>query len=504
MRKHGAESAWVHAVACMVIGCWLSGAWVTNALAGPVRQAQKSRAEETRVESKANPGPAKGVALSLADAVFLTLRQNRTIQSAYAERTAQKFELRVAENRFTPQLAISSNAQVQSVGGSTFSNADLTPNATVLLPTGATFGFAWANTASEAAGIQTRTSATQISLVQPLLRGGGVDATLAPVRAARIGEAINRLHLKETVSQTIAQVITGYRALLRAQEELRLAQAALKRSQDLVDVNRVLINAGRMASVDIVQSEVDVENQRIRILEANRSLEDARLSLLTLMSVDLGTSIAADEGTDPKRVRPELTGLMKIALEERADYLAQMLVVEQVRLGIVVAENERLWDLSVFARGTFGKRTITGVADNARIADTTVGASLNIPLNDLRREQPYVQATTNLKTAELQLATIKQGVEQQVRSAVSQVDIRWQQHEFARRAHELALRAVEIEKDKLKVGRSSNFQVRSLESDLRSAEQQKLSAAINYLGALTILDLQLGTTLKTWHISLKD
>ena len=49
-----------------------------------------------------------------------------------------------------------------------------------------------------------------------------------------------------------------------------------------------------------------------------------------------------------------------------------------------------------------------------------------------------------------------------------------------------------------------SLQVRSLESYLRAAEQQKLSAAINYLGALTILDLQLGTTLKTWHISLKD
>ena len=41
---------------------------------------------------------AKGetIDLSLADAVFLGLRGNRTIRSAYFERVAQKYDLRVA------------------------------------------------------------------------------------------------------------------------------------------------------------------------------------------------------------------------------------------------------------------------------------------------------------------------------------------------------------------------------------------------------------------------
>jgi outer membrane protein TolC len=104
----------------------------------------------------------------------------------------------------------------------------------------------------------------------------------------------------------------------------------------------------------------------------------------------------------------------------------------------------------------------------------------------------------------LRLATIRQGVEQQVRESVTEIDIRWRQLEVSRRARELALKAVDIEKEKLKVGRSSNFQVRSLETDLRSAEDQQLSAMIGYLNALTTLDLQLGTTLKTWRIDLAD
>jgi outer membrane protein TolC len=468
------------------------------------------QAQATRLPAKTAARPpadntsAKAIKLSLADAIFFALRDNRTIQSAYADRIVQKFNLRVTEDTLTPHFAISSNPQYQTGSGSSFWTADITPNAAVLLPTGATFGFAWANQVADSGGIQTRSSAAEINLTQPLLRGGGVDVTMAPIRTARLGETINHLNLKQTVSQTIGQTIIAYRALLQAQEELKLARASLARSQDLVDVNRALINAGRMASVEIVQSEMDVENQRIQLLQASKGLDDARLALLILLSLDLGTAVVADESTEPKRIKPEFPTMMKTALDERPDYAGQLLVVEQNKLGIVVAENQKLWDLSLFANGTYGRQTVTGISGSQPISDTTVGVSLNIPINYLQRDQPYVQATTTLKTSQLQLATIRQGVELQVRSAVTEVDIAWQQLEGARRAQELAQRAVEIEKDKLRAGRSSNFQVRSLESDLRSADEQKLNAIITYLNALTTLDLGLGTTLKTWRITLKD
>jgi outer membrane protein TolC len=451
-----------------------------------------------------NP-PGQAIKLGLRDAIFIALRDNQTIRSAYADRVAQKFNLRVTEDTLNPHFALSSNPQYQTNNpGGNFLAADITPNATVLLPTGATVGAAWANQVTDSAGIQTRSSAAQISFTQPLLRGGGVDVTMAPVRTARLGETINHLNLKQIVSQMIGQVITSHRALLQAQEELKLAQASLARSQDLVNLNHALINAGRMAPVEIVQSEMDVENQRIQLLQAKKGVDDARLELLSLLGVGLGTAVVADESVEPTRIKLDFPALMKIAFEQRPDYAMALLVVEQNKLGIAVAQNQRLWDLSVFANGTYGRQTVTGLPGSQPVSDTAVGLSLNIPLNGLQRDQPYVQATTTLKTSQLQLALICQTVEMQVRSSIAGVDIAWQQLQGAGRAQQLAQRAVEIEKEKLKAGRSSNLQVRSLESDLRSAEETKLSAIITYLNAQTALDLNLGTTLKTWRISLRD
>ncbi|MCK1651595.1 TolC family protein [Bradyrhizobium sp. 149] len=447
-----------------------------------------------------------GISLTVADAIAIALRDNRTIRSAYIDRISQKFDLRAVEDRFTPHFSIGGGATHQQIAGIGTTSAEITPAATALLPTGATFGLAWANQMTDTAGVLTRSSAAELTVSQPLLRGGGVDVTMAPVRAARLSERINRLKLKATVSETIGQVIFAYRALLQAQEELKLAQASVGRAQDLVDINRSLIVAGRMAAVDIVQTEADVENQRIRVLEATKTLDTARLQLLNFLSIDLGAAIAARESTDPARIATNLSRLMQIALAQRPDYLGQVLVVEQNKLGIVVAQNERLWDLSVFASGRFGRATTTGggTFSSERISDVTVGAAFSIPLNDLRREQPFVQATATLQTSELQLTSIRQGVELQVRGSVTDVDIRWRQLEVARRARQLAAKAVEIEKEKLKAGRSVNFQVRGLENDLRLAESQQLAAMIGYLNALTLLDIQLGTTLDTWRIALKD
>lgn len=78
------------------------------------------------------------------------------------------------------------------------------------------------------------------------------------------------------MSQTISQVIGAYRELLRAQEQARIAREALARTQELLEVNRAMIRAGRMAEFEIVQTEADVASQELNVEEStNRSTAHA-------------------------------------------------------------------------------------------------------------------------------------------------------------------------------------------------------------------------------------
>lgn len=444
-----------------------------------------------------------GTRMTLADAVFLGLRNNRSIKSAYIDRIAQKFDLRVAEDRFTPQFSVTGEAARQRIGDVNSTALDVSPGVTMLTKTGATFDFAWNNSASLGDGGRTLTSAAEITVEQPLLRGAGVAVNMAPVQQARLGEKINRLRLKATVSETIGSIIFAHRDLFLAQEELKLAEDAVARGEDLLNINRALISSGRMATMDAVQTEADVESQRLRVVQAKQQIETTRLALLNLLGLDLGTKIVATEAMTLKKIDTNLDRLLGVALAQRQDYQGQLYVIEQNRLGIVVAKNEQLWDIALFARGRFGGEFISG-ASTQNVADIIGGLRFSFPINDLSRQQQLVQADTTHRSSEVQLDDIRAGVETQIRGSAAEVSLLWQQLAIAERSRDLAARAIEIEKIKLNAGRSTTFQVRSLEDSLRTAENQLLAARVGYLNALTRLDLQLGTTLDTWRIALKD
>lgn len=444
-----------------------------------------------------------GTRLPLEDAVFLGLRANRTIRSAYIDRISQKFGLRVADDRFNPQFGISGNVSHQRIAGVDATTLEVSPGVSLLTKTGAAIDFAWNTTASWQDPANGFSSAAQLGIEQPLLRGAGVEVNMAPVQSAQLGELVNKLRLKATVSETIATIILAHRALLTAQQQLQLAQASLDRAEDLLNINNALIAGGRMAAMEAVQTQADIESQKLAVLQARQTLETSRLTLLDLLALDLGTKIVAVETIDPKKANTNIARLLPVALSERQDYLGQAYVIEQNRLGITVAKNEQLWDVSFYTNARLGNQYNEGVGSD-RIADVTAGLKFTIPISDLSRQQQLVDANTNYQSAALQLEVIRSGIEMQIRGTASQVDLLWQQLAVAEKSRDLALQAVTVEKAKLNAGRSTTFQVRSLEGNLRDSETQLLNARIGYLNALTQLDLQLGTTLGTWHIDLKD
>ena len=409
----------------------------------------------------------------------------------------------MAEDRFTPQFAVSGEVARQRIGGVNSTAIDISPGLMMMTKTGATFDFAWNNVASLDDGGRTLSSAAEITIEQPLLRGAGVEVNMAPVQQARLGEKINRLRLKATVSETIGGIIFAHRDLFLAQEELKLAEDAVARAEDLLNINNALISSGRMAAMDAIQTEADLESQRVRVLQAKQQIEVARLALLNLLGLDLGAKVVAVEGMSLKKIDTNIDGLIGVALAQRQDYQGQLYVIEQNRLGIVVEKNEQLWDISLFARGRFGGEFTSG-SPTQNVADVMGGLRFTFPINDLARQQQLVQADTTYRGSEVQLAEIRAGVEMQIRGSAAEVSLLWQQLAIAEKSRDLASRAIDIEKKKLNAGRSTTFQVRSLEDSLRSAENQLLAARIGYLNALTRLDLQLGTTLDTWRIALKD
>jgi outer membrane protein TolC len=456
------------------------------------------------------------IPLTLPQAVYLGLRQNPGVRSAYLQRVLDQFNLRVSESLFSLKGSLVTSLNADRTAGTTSSDARLTPTVQLLTPLGTAINFGWEarQTASLAtggdllSGSQSGKSSLTLSVIQPLLKGGGLEANMVPVRQARLQEHYNRLRLKTTVTDTVTDIVRAYHQFIQAGQQITLARTALKRARDLEVTNQALIRAGRMAAVELVQAQATVVNQELALLNTESAFDAARLRLLSLLALDLHSSIVPGDTLTAEPIRVDAEKARTLAFDNRPDYLSQLIVIEAGRLGLTLAKNQRLWDLALTAGvnvpgdGRTGRRA-TGNLPQTK-TDLRTGLQLTVPLNDLSIEQREVQATIDLRQSEVLLEQVRMTVEQQVRDGIRAVDASWRQYKLSQQASSLAAKTLEAETTKLRAGRSSNFQVVTFQDQLRFAENAALTALVGYLDALVTLDQQLGTTIDTWQIQLNE
>lgn len=455
----------------------------------------------------AGPQVSDDIALTLTDAVFLGLRNNRSIRSSYYERISQKFDLRVSEDQFTPKMTITSRTVAYRSRDDRFRNNQISPSVTMMSELGTRFSLSWANqtTRSDYTG-RARSDDISFNIIQPLLKGAGRDIATAPVRQARLAEISNKLVLKANVSGIVTQIILAYRELLRAQEQLRIARDALSRSQTLVEVNKSMISAGRMAQVEIVQAEADAASQELTVEESYNQLDAGRIELLRLLALTSNTHVRAVDKLDAKQMILSQPEALRVALEQQPDYLTQIINGKQASINLDLANNNKLWDISLIGGASQGRDLYSdeSARANSRRWEGYAGIQVEIPIGDLNQKREVIRAQVDQANQELQFDEARQVLEQNVTSAIRDIGTRWRQFEIAQRALALSRQKLDIEKQKLQVGRSSNFQVLSYESDLRNAESTTLNTLITYLNTETQLDRTLGTTLDSWDIYLND
>ncbi|MDR2031659.1 MAG: TolC family protein, partial [Azoarcus sp.] len=355
----------------------------------------------------------QSIDLTLDDTVFLGLRNNRAIHGAYLERTAQKFDLEVAQDRFAPKIVVKSRHIAAQNQNDRYSQTEVTPETTLLSHYGTRFSLSWNNRVTLADdGGYTRNDGASFTIVQPLLRGAGRDVVTAPLRRAHLNERVNRLKLKATVSDTITRIIAAYHELLRTQEQAEIARDALARSRQLVEMNKTLIANGFMAETEIVQVEADVSVQEAAVLEAANQLEAARLGLLRLLALDLDTRIRAIDTLAARYVRVSQEQALATAREQQPAYLIQRIAVEQAALDLAVARNENQWDVSLIG-GSSQVRDRYPSESGYRTDhswENRAGIKIDIPFGDLSRRQAEVHARVNVRNQDIRLAEAQQAL----------------------------------------------------------------------------------------------
>ena len=489
------------------------------------------------------PEPAPAIDLALTEAIALAMRNNRRLVHGRLQRAMQRFALTVARDKFKPDFNIGPFKRFETEeGGWARSGHGATVEATLRLPTGASIDLVNAVTAG-GVGAQGYDNALTLRFTQPLLKGGGIRVNTASLRIARATERIDALVFERAIGDVATAVVVAYRNLLQAEQRVGIGARSLQRAGDLLATNRALIQAGRMAELEVVQAEADVAERELVLVGARNRLDAARLALIDILDVESETAIhatealavyparsagaermaehcasapadgAAQQGAESESsagsCRPALAPIIALALDNRPEYQQALLRVQNAESRLLLARNNRLWDLSATV-----SMDVDGHADSFGAAfdqsfglvpddDLRVALRLSVPIGDIASKQRHVNAAADLAHVRTELAELRQSIDIAVRNAVRDVDARRRQVELAARASELAARKLEAERQKLNLGLTTNVRMILFEDDLVRAQNSELEATIAYLNALSSLDQTLGVTLQTWGLEVE-
>ena len=337
---------------------------------------------------------------------------------------------------------------------------------------------------------------------QPLLRGAGETVNRAPIEIARIQETINLLNLKSILINKITEIIIAYRDLLRAQEQVKIEKQSLKTAQEQVETTKVLIQAGRLPRTELITVQTRVANQALSLLSAQNNLKKQQLNLLELLDIDQEVNIVASENLDIQLTPFNPDELKQLGLENQPSYLQAKLKLEQSKMNLIVAENNRRWniDLSTVVR----HQPAPDIIENQ--TDLRAGLVLSKTLGDRTLEQNFQRSRVKVLQAENDLIEAGQNIEIDLKKSLQDIDVARKRVELSRQATQLAEEQLqnEVEKVKLGAGESSLVNLVQFQSDLTQAQNDELNAKIEYVNTLTNLYQSLGITLDQFGITLEQ
>ncbi|EKD91771.1 MAG: hypothetical protein ACD_29C00387G0002, partial [uncultured bacterium] len=436
--------------------------------------------------------------LSLNEAIALALRNNPAVKISELQRILDKFGL---------ELAIHTNYGVQwnpLTFSPTIQNGALptwatTAGFTVKTPVGTTFGVAHTNNLLGGMG------STALTMTQPLLQNFGLEFNRIPYQNALDSEKVARLTFKNSVITVVVGVITDYRALVQQYDSLDEDKKSLASQEQQVVNDKLQVKVGQMAPSDLLQQQENVESTRLSLVQAEETLRDAYLTFLSQLGLIPSTRLTIDRGISVSGEKvPTLNHCIQLSLVHNIAYRSALLQLDITKRALITANNARKWTLNMVTSATeTGQRSGVGQPILDTSTNPQIAFNLSIPIDNISLKQAVVSAKIGIEDAKLNLEQQKENLVRQIMDQWDSIHNQYEQILVAEKALQMQEKTLQNAKLKMKYGRSSMFEVNTLETSLLTQQVNLISTKISYLNAITSLYQTMGLTLEKWHIKLR-
>lgn len=313
-------------------------------------------------------------------------------------------------------------------------------------------------------------------------------ANIRRYNAAKAGVDTSRADLEATRTQVADQVARAYLSTLRADAAIEAAQASVDLSEALRALAQSQKDAGTGTGIEVTRAQVQLANDRGRLIAAQSERNRAGLQLLRAMGLDMSVPVQLSD----KLSYVPVTGVsaeasVAKAFIERTELKAQRQREQVARLNQSAVSAERLPSVS-----TFGDYGTIGQAQIGLQPTYQVGVQLSVPVFDGgRRKARREESSSQVRSEQIRTRDLEQQVELEVRLALNNLRSAETQVATAREGLDLAQNEVDQARRRYQAGVGVPLEITDAQSRLDRARDTDVLALYAY--NLARLDLAVAT-----------
>jgi len=436
--------------------------------------AATARAQSTaKAQTLPAAAPTEALRLTLDQAVALALKQNPTAQIAILTAAQAEQDKNIARAELLPQANARISDEAQKVNlRAQFGGVPAFP------------------------GLPKSLGPYQLFSAGPSVSAPVFDLTLwQRYQAARNTADASKANSLSTREQVILLAVSQYIGTLRAVANVQASQSRVDLAQALYNQAADLQKEGVGTGIDTLRANVELQNEKQRLLEAENERETSLYGLSRLLNLDPRQKIElADSLSFFDTPQPEVEASIEAALGNRQEWQALASQIKAAESQKKAAQDSRL--PNVRFDGTFA---YVGTSGNSTLPTYTYQGSVNLPLfTGGRIRAEVVRADLQIRKLDEQRADLRNQIALDVKTALLNLDSARNEVQVANLGVQLSKEEVDQARDRFKAGVANNIEVIQAQDSLSRANDNQIAALYRFNQARADLARSIGQMEKVY------
>ena len=518
---------------CLIIASFILISLSSPPLADAASAPKSTMSRETSFErprSNVAPPSIRGprLALSIREAVSIALARNFDITIAGFDPDIAESNVIRERSAFDPQAVVETNISKSKLGSSNsvFNRTGGIRESDTLgiaagirqrLITGAEYSLILRNIRESTNSPQNvfdpsyQTSLT-FTIEQPLFKNFGIDINQARIRVAMTTKEQTLHDYRSQVIKTVDAVQQAYWNLVFSIENLQFRKKSLDLAKDLLRRNKIQVEVGTLAPIEITEAEATVASREEALLVAEREVKDREDTLKMLLNVAEKPSSWAI--SIQPRDKPKFRNVRVNEMQLTLDALRKHAELENARLEI----DKRQIDMKVARQNLLPEVNLNASASNNSLAESegkafeeqfknerytfSGGVTFRMPIGNRQAKANYRRAQLRHARTVATYHQTQQAIMEEVRRNARRVRVNVKRIEATRVARRLAEERLDAQEKKFKVGLSTSRDILEDQERLANSLTQETRALIDYHKSLAALDRATHSTLERFQIEM--